>query len=161
MDQESRALREQVGQLVLRFIAGVVLHNQAVSARVGLGASDAQFLNLLALNGPMTPGQLATVTGLTTGSVTGVLDRLERAGYTRRERDPHDRRRVLVTSVPEGMARLAEHYAEHGEHMAAVLARQTPDELRVIAEFLRALTDTPDGYVTPARTPGDSPDSSG
>jgi DNA-binding MarR family transcriptional regulator len=158
VDQESGALREQVGQLVLRFIAAVVLHNQAVSARVGLGATDAQFLNLLALNGPMTPGQLAAVTGLTTGSVTGVLDRLERAGYARRERDPHDRRRVLVTPVPDGIARLAEHYAEHGEHMAAVLARLTPDELRAVAGFLSAMTDTPGGFVTPARASGDRPD---
>jgi DNA-binding MarR family transcriptional regulator len=117
---------------------------------VGLGASDAQFLNLLGVNGPMTPGQLAAVTGLTTGSVTGVLDRLERAGYTRRERDPHDRRRVLVVPVAEGLARLAEHYTDHGRHMEAVLAQRSPEQLRVIADFLRAMTDAPGGYVTRA-----------
>ena len=81
-------LPERVSQGVLRFIAAVVLHNQAVAARVGLGASDAQVLSLLTVNGPMTPSQIASLTGLTTGSVTALLDRLERGDYVRRRQLP-------------------------------------------------------------------------
>ena len=69
------ALRTEITDLLLRFIAGVVLHSNEVARRVGLGPSDAQFLGLLRLEGPLTPGRLAELTGLTTGSVTGVLDR--------------------------------------------------------------------------------------
>ncbi len=101
------ALRAEITDLLLRFIAGVVLHSNEVARQVGLGPSDSQFLGLLRLDGPLTPGRLAELTGLTTGTVTGVLDRLERGGFVRRERDAADRRKVVVTPVPEGVARLA------------------------------------------------------
>lgn len=129
-------LRAEIGASTVRFIASVVLHNQAVAQQLGLGGSDSQFLSLLGMHGPLTPGRLAELTGLTTGTVTGVIDRLERGGYVRRERDATDRRKVLVTQVPEAMAAIAEHYREHGEHLDAVLRRRNAAQLRVIAEFL-------------------------
>lgn len=136
---EPDGLRMEIGTAVVRFIANVVLHNQVVAQKVGLGASDSQFLSLLGQHGPLTPGRLAELTGLTTGSVTGVIDRLERAGYARRERDGGDRRKVLVTLVPEAMAGMSEHYREHAEHLQQVLAARGPEELRVIAAFMAEL----------------------
>lgn len=136
---DADGLRRKIGSEVVRFIADVVLHNQAVAQKVGLGASDSQFLSLLGQHGPLTPGRLAELSGLTTGSVTGVIDRLERAGYARRERDAGDRRKVLVTLVPAAMASMAEHYREHGEHLADVLRHRTPEELQVIADFFTDL----------------------
>ncbi len=141
-------LRDQITTQLLRFIAGVVLHSGEVSRRVGLGPSDSQFLGLLALDGPLTPGQLAAMTGLTTGTVTGVIDRLERGGFVRRERDAGDRRKVLVVPVPEATARMASHYAEHGAHTDAVLARRSPAELQVIVDFLADLNSSPGGMVS-------------
>jgi DNA-binding MarR family transcriptional regulator len=129
-------LRAEIGASTVRFIASVVLYNQAVAQQLGLGGSDSQFLSLLGMHGPLTPGRLAELTGLTTGTVTGVIDRLERGGYVRRERDATDRRKVLVTQVPEAMAAIAEHYREHGEHLDAVLRRRDAAQLRVIADFL-------------------------
>ena len=137
---DADGLRTEINDSLLRFIAGVVLHNQVVAQRVGLGGSDSQFVSLLNLHGPLTAGRLAELSGLTTGTVTGVVDRLERAGFVRRERDSTDRRKVLVAPVPEAMAELAQHYAEHGRHADAVLRRRDPDQLRVIAEFLAELT---------------------
>lgn len=142
-------LRTEVGASVLRFIAAAVLHNAAVAQRFGLGASDSQFLGLLGVHGPLTPGRLAEMTGLTTGTVTGVIDRLERGGFVRRERDPEDRRKVVVTPVPAAMARLAAHYSAHGTHMEAVLRRRDADQLRVIADFLAEMAETPGGFVSP------------
>mgnify|MGYP001409541076 CR=1 FL=1 len=136
-------LRAEITTLTLRFIADVVLHNQAVAQRLGLGVSDSQFISLLNLNGPLTPGRLAELTGLTTGTVTGVIDRLERAGFVRRERDPADRRKVHVTPVPEAIAAIYEHYSQHGRHLDAVLRRRNTDELRVIAAFLTELVESP------------------
>jgi DNA-binding MarR family transcriptional regulator len=149
VDVVQEPLSERISQGMLRFIAGVVLHNQAVAARVGLGASDAQVLSLLTVNGPMTPSQIASLTGLTTGSVTALLDRLERGAYVRRERDTKDRRKILIVPEEEGQQRLAEHYAGYGEHMQRVLARLNPQELLTIAQFLDAMTDVDTGYVAP------------
>lgn len=132
-------LRASIQHSTLRFIAGVVLHNHVVAQRVGLGASDSQLISLLNLHGSLTAGRLAEFTGLTTGTVTGVIDRLERAGFVRRERDATDRRKVLVTPVPEAMAGLAEHYRHHGEHLDAVLRTRDEGQLRVIADFLADL----------------------
>jgi len=82
--------------------------------------------------------------------VTGVLDRLERGGFVRRERDAADRRKVLVTPVPEAAARLGEHYAEHGAHTDALLGRRDTAELQVVADFLRDLIASPGGMVSDA-----------
>lgn len=81
--------------------------------------------------------------------MTGVIDRLERGGFVRRERDAGDRRKILVTPVPEGLARMAEHYQDHGAHMDAVLRRRDADQLRVIADFLTDMSDTTGGFVSP------------
>lgn len=136
---DADGLRSEVSGQLLRFIAGVVLHNHAVAQRVKLGGSDAQFLTLLGVHGSLTPGRLAELSGLTTGTVTGVLDRLENAGFVRRERDATDRRKVLVVLVPEAMARMAEHYREQAEQLGAVLGSRDAAQLRVIADFLAEL----------------------
>jgi DNA-binding MarR family transcriptional regulator len=149
-------LRAAIQQSTMRFIAGVVLHNHVVAQRVGLGASDSQLISLLNLHGPLTAGRLAELTGLTTGTVTGVIDRLERAGFVRRERDATDRRKVVVTPVPEAMAGLAEHYRHHGELLAAVLSTRDEAQLRVIADFLEDLAGPDAGaLVAPPPSAGD------
>ncbi|MFI8291972.1 MarR family winged helix-turn-helix transcriptional regulator [Streptomyces sp. NPDC085614] len=90
-----------------RYMASYALFNQAVADHLRLHPTDVQCLNLLSLeSGPVTTGRIAELTGLTTGSATRLVDRLERAGYVTRERDGEDRRRVLVAVVPERMAEL-------------------------------------------------------
>src|SRR5918997_2193098 len=74
---------------------------QAITERSGMNLTDLQCISILASTGPITAGRLAEEMGLTTGSVTGVIDRMERAGYVRRERDPNDGRRVIVRPVSE------------------------------------------------------------
>jgi DNA-binding MarR family transcriptional regulator len=88
---------------------------------------------------------MSAMTGLTTGTVTGVIDRREGAGFVQRERDASDRRKVLVTPVADGVARLQAEYAEHGAHTLALLARRDAADLRVIAEFLADLNSSPGG----------------
>ena len=153
-------LRAAIQRSTLRFIAGVVLHNHAVAQRVGLGASDSQLISLLNVHGPLTPGRLAELTGLTTGTVTGVIDRLERGGYVRRERDTADRRKVLVTPVPESMAALGEHYRHHGEQLDTVLSTRDEAQLRVIADFLAELAG-PDAGALVAPPPSEGGRGSG
>ncbi|GAA2561258.1 MULTISPECIES: MarR family winged helix-turn-helix transcriptional regulator [Streptomyces] len=88
-----------------RYMASYALFGQALADHLGLHPTDLQCLNLLTLeDGPVTTGRIAELTGLTTGSATRLVDRLERAGHVVRERDAGDRRRVLVAVVPEKAA---------------------------------------------------------
>ncbi|MER6099595.1 MarR family winged helix-turn-helix transcriptional regulator [Streptomyces sp. NPDC001728] len=90
-----------------RYMAAYALFNQAVADHLGLHPTDVQCLNLLSLEeAPVTTGRVAELTGLTTGSATRLVDRLERSGYVTRERDTEDRRRVLVALVPGRIAEL-------------------------------------------------------
>jgi DNA-binding MarR family transcriptional regulator len=73
------------------------LLEQVMADRLGLARTDLVVASLLAVHGPQSAGELADATGLTTGAVTGCLDRLERVGFARRSADPGDRRRVIVT----------------------------------------------------------------
>ena len=131
------ALRRDIGAVLQEFIASVVLHNHAVATRLGLGASDSQFVQMLLTHGPLTPGRLAEESGLTTGTVTGVVDRLEKAGFVERTRDGADRRRVIVAPTRDGLARLFAEYADHAAALDAVLATRSAEELRTIHAFLR------------------------
>ncbi|GJM74993.1 hypothetical protein HMSSN036_72090 [Paenibacillus macerans] len=78
----------------------VMLH-QTISEKIGLNATDHKCLDYLLKAGPVTAGRLAELTGLTTGAVTSVIDRLEQAGFATRDKDPNDRRKVLVKAVSE------------------------------------------------------------
>src|SRR5580698_4319814 len=81
------------------FIAAVVVFHDLVGRCLGVSATDRKCLDLLS-RGPVTAGELARFTGLTTGAVTGIIDRLVKAGYAERISDPEDRRRVLVARKP-------------------------------------------------------------
>lgn len=83
------------------FVTGLMLNSQASADAAGLGPTDVYTLNLLISAGPLTAGQLAERTGLTTGAVTRLIDRLERARHVRRVPDPVDRRRVHVAIEPD------------------------------------------------------------
>jgi DNA-binding MarR family transcriptional regulator len=132
--------RADIQGLLVRFIADVVLFNHAVAQDLGLGSSDAQFLTLLQVHGSLTPGQLAELTGLSTGTVTGVIDRLERAGLVHRRRDDVDRRKVIVKLDEAAVARrAAPAYEQQGAKLQRVLRKRSAAELRVIARFFRDL----------------------
>jgi len=135
----------RVEMAVRAFIANAILFNHQVAQRLGLGASDGQFMHLLQVHGPLTPGQLAELSGLTTGTVTGVIDRLENAGFVRRERDPSDRRKVLVELDEEHLGRqMAPLYAGQAESLADVEGSFDAEQREVIADFLeRLVADAP------------------
>src|SRR5215813_713559 len=108
----SRGLRhrdELLHELTLagrRLSTATILFHQAVADRLGLNLTDHKCVDLLLLHGPLTAGELASMTALTTGAITAALDRLGRAGFVRREADPGDRRRVVVRPVPGRVAAL-------------------------------------------------------
>lgn len=119
-----------------RASAAGVLHGQAVARRAGLAPVDLECLDLIALGGPATAGQIGARTGLTSGAVTALIDRLERMGFVRRAPDPGDRRKVRVEVVPERVARLATLFEPLDRAMAALLAEQDAAFLDRMADLV-------------------------
>jgi len=122
--------------------AGSVLQllGAASAEKIGINVTDLNCLNILALGGRLTAGELAKQTGLTTASITGVLDRLEEAGFVRRERDPSDRRRVIVRlDAARGVRDVAPVFAPVIAAWREVAAQYTDDELRLLLGFQEQL----------------------
>ncbi len=123
----------------LRRHSGVtVMFHAAVAERVGLGQADHKCLDLLIQEGPKSAGELAAHTGLTTGAITGVIDRLERAGYASRRPDPEDRRKVIVVPNMEAAFRdLGPIFAGIGQATDELLQRYSIEELNLILDFIQ------------------------
>jgi DNA-binding MarR family transcriptional regulator len=112
--------------------------DQAVADALGLNRSDMRCLDVIDREGPVTAGRLAETTGLTTGAITTVLDRLEGRGLARRVRDESDRRRVLVEMTPEGRQGANEYYGSHMELSEALYDRYTAEQMELLLGFIRA-----------------------
>ena len=113
-----------------------VFFHASMAERVGLGATEEKTLSLLSRFGPLTAGEIANQTGLTTPSVTGLLDRLESKGMVRRVRDPHDRRRVIVEPNQERLAKLDRAFSSLQEAFRELLATYSDEQLATIADYL-------------------------
>jgi DNA-binding MarR family transcriptional regulator len=124
--------------VALRDTSGLgVLFSHAMAERAGINSTDLECLDVILLRGPLTAGALAEATGLTTGAITGVIDRLERSGYARRERDAEDRRKVMVRALPAVEEKLAPLSRPMERTTAAVLQSYGDDELALLLGFLR------------------------
>lgn len=121
------AMRESSGQ--------GVLYSQTVAHRLGVTGVDLECLDLVLLRGPVTAGALAEATGLTTGAITGVIDRLEHAGLARRERDSADRRKVLVHALPAAAERAVPLYKPMQKAVMAGLSAYSDADLARFLEF--------------------------
>jgi DNA-binding MarR family transcriptional regulator len=133
---------------------------QTVAIRFGLSESDIETLEQLLDMGATSAGKLSEITGLTSGAVTRVVDRLEQAGFVRRVPDPTDRRRVIVEPVPEKVAQVQSTLNRVGAASAQEIGRYTDAQLSLITDFLSrmeqitrdeaaSLRETPAGAATP------------
>jgi DNA-binding MarR family transcriptional regulator len=119
--------------------ARTVLFHQAVADRLGIGLTDQKCLDFVFRAGrdqPVTAGQLAELTGLTTGAITGVIDRLEKAGLIRREKHPHDRRQVVVRVIDDRARELAEIFGPFGRAWQELYARYSAEQRETIRDVL-------------------------
>ena len=129
------ALLRELEEAMRRSSAQGVLFGQTVANVAGISGSDLECLDFLNLEGRVTAGRLAEVTGLTTGAITGVVDRLEKAGFVRRERDETDRRKVFIAIVPENVARIARYYEPLQETMQKLWDTYSDAELQLLLRF--------------------------
>lgn len=116
-----------------------VLLHQAVADRLGIHVTDLRCLQRLTETGAVTAGELVASTGLTTGAITRMLDRLEQAGFVRREHDREDRRRVIVQPVPERLTDIGPLYAGLAKAYAGLVAQYTDDQLALFLDLFERL----------------------
>lgn len=137
-----RALSEEiVRRLARRHSTAAVLLHHAVANRLELGPTDHKVLDLLRERAAATGSELAQVTGLTTGAMTGVINRLEEAGYVRREPDPEDGRKQTLHVVRDRLEGLDAVFGPLRTSVAALLEPFDEHQLEAIAEFLAGATD--------------------
>ena len=114
-----------------------ILYSAALAETVGLRQTDLECLFIITLNPGVTPGRLARDTGLTTGAVTGVLDRIQRAGFIRRVPDSDDRRRIRLEPVTERIAEIRDANRHMRELWMNELLDYSDAELRFLIDFAR------------------------
>jgi DNA-binding MarR family transcriptional regulator len=140
-----RQKKDLIGELITEFRAAGNQDNafdNLAADRLGLNRTDLHAINIIENSGGLTAGELAKEAGLTTGAVTGVIDRLERAGYARRVSDPGDRRRVKLEVTPKFYARADRIWGPVASDWTSRLgARFTAEELERVIEFLRTTNE--------------------
>jgi DNA-binding MarR family transcriptional regulator len=120
------------------FSSQSVLYTTATADALGMNLADLLCAGIISsVTGPVTAGRLAELTGLTTGAITGVIDRMEKAGYARRIADPADRRRVIVELIPEKLQREADPiFAPMLAASVEMMAGFSDEDLATITEFV-------------------------
>lgn len=135
------ALTREIQTLLRDLISRLKQVNDAVGARIELRGGDLEILDLVARYGPMSPSEVSASTGIHPATLTGVIDRLEAAGWLARIPAPDDRRQIRLEARRERGGELAKLYAPMNRSLTEICSALTPDQLRVIRDFLRDATD--------------------
>jgi DNA-binding MarR family transcriptional regulator len=136
MSSDKRVIFSELIGEIRRSQAATQRFDRAVADAVGLNLTDMGCIDVLSQQGPMTVGQLAKHTGLSSGAMTTALDRLESAGYARRVRDEQDRRRVLV-ELTEATSALDRFYTQHVLASGRLYREYTAEQMRLLLGFVR------------------------
>lgn len=134
--QTRQEVLRDLNEAIRRVGAQSVLMSDLVSRLVGLNSTDLECLDLLLLSGVTTAGQLAAHSGLTTGAMTAVIDRLERAGFARRRRDLTDRRRVMVEALPRVVQEIGPLYRPLLQATETLHDQYDDKQLALVTEYL-------------------------
>ncbi len=130
-------LGQQLRDEITGYFGAASDFNESVAKKLKLSRTDMRCLELIGRHGPMTAGRIAEESGLTTGAVTFILDRLEEAGMVTRRRDTEDRRRVWVEINPDAQQRLAEMQQPVAEQMRQVAQGFKAEDLAIVRDFMR------------------------
>ncbi|MCM3446191.1 MULTISPECIES: MarR family transcriptional regulator [Bacillus] len=128
-------------QLFRKMATRTILFHQAAAQSLGLFPTDLKSADILNEAGPMTAGELGKKTGLSTGSVTALIDRLEKAGYVMRKKDPEDKRRVIIVPLTAGKANVKKLFSSLSQSTISLCRQYKEEELQLIFDFLGKATD--------------------
>src|SRR5215470_359359 len=140
----NRAMRDASGQ--------GVIYSQVVAERLGINSTDLECLDFVVMRGPLTAGELAAATGLTTGAITGVIDRLERAGFAQRDRDKNDRRKIRVRALPAIERHIVPLFQPMERAAMSALSTYKDEELAFLLDFLKRLHEAATTAMTELHT---------
>src|SRR2546425_8207312 len=140
-DSGRRRLTASIKQSLRALSIQLSLLNHQVGAHLGLNDVDLDCLDLVARHGPLSPSALAQRAGLHAATMTGILDRLEHGGWVARDRDPSDRRAVVVRALRDRNAELMRLYSGMNSSMNEICAGYGDAELEALADFLRRTAD--------------------
>lgn len=129
------ALLTELEHAMRKSSAQGTIYASAVAESAGISSSDMDCMDFLNLEGRMTAGRLAELTGLTTGAITGVVDRMEKAGLVRRERDADDRRKVFIVPELSSVARIGRLYGPLQRAMHGLWDGYSEAELKLLLKF--------------------------
>jgi len=144
-DQEStrRQLLNKLWELGRKMSTQTVFLHQAIAQSVGLNATDTKCIDLI-LRGPggsVTAGWLSDMTGLTTGAITHILDRLEKRQFIERVRDTQDRRKIFIRVRPESLEPLIPKYEAMGNAYMSLVEQYGDEELQLICDYLEKTSE--------------------
>lgn len=143
-NQNTNESHRQLTQQMRAIGSRSILYQQSVIKRLNISGNDFISIDLLNELGPMTAGELSKKTGLSTGTITALIDRLEKIGYARREKDPKDRRRVIIVPIYEEKDEIKTSYESLNERMLQLAANYSDDECQLINDFLGQAIDVLD-----------------
>jgi DNA-binding MarR family transcriptional regulator len=118
-----------------------VLFGEEVARRMGINHTDLECLDVIGLRERVTAGEIAEASGLTTGAVTGVIDRLEKAGFVKRERDPGDRRKVYVRLLPRALSEGGKYYRPFEEAVMRLVEAYSDKDLALLLDYFTRTRD--------------------
>ena len=130
-----------------------VIHTNAVASRIGLSATEFEAMDIITRYQPLTAGRLADYCGLTTGAITGLVDRLERAGFVKRERDSQDRRRVFIRPIEnaERSQKVRLLYGPIAESFRTIITRYSPEETQLLITLHNELNEMTEKAISELR----------
>lgn len=146
--QESRSSKQRIAMLLHELTLAYHRFTVMASRERTVGVTDLLALGYLRDKGALTAGALGESLGLASASMTALLDRLERAGYARRQPNANDRRSVMVALTAAGRAEVGTLFDLLGSDVATALKDTSPTELEVVARFLDEITNCFDRRFT-------------
>jgi DNA-binding MarR family transcriptional regulator len=148
-----QTLADELSEEIQRSGTLTVLHTNAVAIKVGLSATEFEAFDVIRRMQPVTAGKLSLYCGLTTGAITGIIDRLERAHCVRRVSDPTDRRRVLLEPLVnrDMMEKVERSYQPIHDEFHAIVAGYTPEQIEFLIETFKVMNNMTEKVITRIR----------
>lgn len=137
-----------------RVVAEGLNFHMEVANQLGLSLTDLRYLQMISAIAPATAGEISARTGLTSGAVTRMVDRLEQAGFVRRTRDTADRRSIVVVPDEVATGRVSAMYAGMASAWAEVLSHYTVEQLKVILDLFQRMGELSGQQVEQLRRSG-------
>lgn len=126
-----------ITQLGRKFSDITILMHEAIARKAGLSGTDHKYLGILMQNGAMTAGELSRLTGLTTGAITGLIDRLEKKQLARREFDKGDRRKIIIVpDMQNAMKLMGDTFTDLQTRMISLISGFSNQEMATIEQYM-------------------------